>query len=198
MVTTKGLWQTTEAGKNWRKLPKAARADLPRLLHRREERLRRRRSRRRCSRRTTARRPGRRSRPPRNRPGTRITACIAGSLSRHRRPASSPAGTCRRAREAHLPDWLDPEAAINRRDVPHLSYSLETARRRQDLEGRSASLFGQVTRVRFDARRARDRADRVRARRSAIRRRRTRSTCGSGKSQTRLSRPEDSRSATSG
>src|SRR6185436_19512859 len=51
--------------------------------------------------------------------------------------------------EAALPDWLDPEAALNRRDVPHLSYSLETRDGGKTWKTSSASLFGQVSRLRF-------------------------------------------------
>jgi hypothetical protein len=44
---------------------------------------------------------------------------------------------------------MDPEAALKRRDVPHLSYSLETRDGGGTWKSSSASLFGQVTRLRF-------------------------------------------------
>ena len=33
-----------------------------------------------------------------------------------------------------VPDWVDPEEALSRRDTPHLSYQLDHSRWRQDLE----------------------------------------------------------------
>lgn len=47
------------------------------------------------------------------------------------------------------PDWLDPEAAVARRDVPHLVYSLVTSDGGKTWKSASASVFGDVTRFRF-------------------------------------------------
>jgi photosystem II stability/assembly factor-like uncharacterized protein len=52
-------------------------------------------------------------------------------------------------RDQRMPDWMDPEAAVNRRDYPHLSYSLETRDGGRTWKAASASLFGQVSRLRF-------------------------------------------------
>jgi photosystem II stability/assembly factor-like uncharacterized protein len=48
-----------------------------------------------------------------------------------------------------FPDWMDPEDAMNRRDTPHLSYSLVTRDGGKTWKANSASLFGDVSRVRF-------------------------------------------------
>lgn len=47
------------------------------------------------------------------------------------------------------PDWADPQEAISRRDTPHLSYSLSTHDGGGTWKSGSASLFGQITRVRL-------------------------------------------------
>ncbi len=48
-----------------------------------------------------------------------------------------------------FPDWMDPEGAVRRRDTPHLSYQLVTLDGGKTWKPSSASLFGDVTRVRF-------------------------------------------------
>ena len=48
-----------------------------------------------------------------------------------------------------LPDWLDPEYALSRRATPHLSYSLVTHDAGKTWKADSASLFGEVERVRL-------------------------------------------------
>ncbi len=47
------------------------------------------------------------------------------------------------------PDWVDPEEAMNRAETPHLSYALVTNDGGKNWKASSASLFGQVTRVRL-------------------------------------------------
>ena len=54
-------------------------------------------------------------------------------------------------RDQRMPDWMDPEAALNRRDYPHLTYSLETLDGGKTWKSSTASLFGQITRLRFGA-----------------------------------------------
>jgi photosystem II stability/assembly factor-like uncharacterized protein len=49
----------------------------------------------------------------------------------------------------HFPDWMDPEDAMSRRETPHLSYSLVTKDGGKTWKPNSASLFGDVTRIRF-------------------------------------------------
>ena len=48
-----------------------------------------------------------------------------------------------------FPDWMDPEQAMNQRETPHLSYSLVTRDGGKTWKANSASLFGDVSRVRF-------------------------------------------------
>jgi photosystem II stability/assembly factor-like uncharacterized protein len=48
-----------------------------------------------------------------------------------------------------FPDWMAPEEAISRRDTPHLSYQLVTNDGGKTWKPASASLFGEITRVRF-------------------------------------------------
>jgi len=47
------------------------------------------------------------------------------------------------------PDWIDPEAALLRSDLPHLNYTLTTHDGGKTWTSRSASLFGEVERVRL-------------------------------------------------
>ena len=49
------------------------------------------------------------------------------------------------------PDWMDPEAAIDTRDTPHLSYSLFTNDGGQTWKSTSASLFGETERIYLEA-----------------------------------------------
>jgi hypothetical protein len=48
-----------------------------------------------------------------------------------------------------FPAWLDPEDALSRRETPHLSYQLLTRDGGKTWKSGSASLLGQITRVRF-------------------------------------------------
>jgi hypothetical protein len=48
-----------------------------------------------------------------------------------------------------FPTWLDPEDALSRRETPHLSYQLLTRDGGKTWKSGSASLLGQITRVRF-------------------------------------------------
>jgi photosystem II stability/assembly factor-like uncharacterized protein len=50
-----------------------------------------------------------------------------------------------------FPDWMDPESATARWETPHLSYSLVTNDGGQTWKPHSSSLFGDITRVRFGA-----------------------------------------------
>ena len=53
--------------------------------------------------------------------------------------------------QQEFPDWMVPEEAISRRDTPHLSYSLVTNDGGKTWKASSASLFGDVTRIRFNS-----------------------------------------------
>jgi photosystem II stability/assembly factor-like uncharacterized protein len=47
------------------------------------------------------------------------------------------------------PGWLDPQATLDQRDTPHLNYSLVTHDGGKTWRANSASLFGESTRIRF-------------------------------------------------
>jgi Photosynthesis system II assembly factor YCF48/BNR/Asp-box repeat len=47
------------------------------------------------------------------------------------------------------PEWIDPQAALRRRDPPHLSYNLYTRDGGKTWQHNSTSLFGTVTRIRM-------------------------------------------------
>ena len=48
-----------------------------------------------------------------------------------------------------LPDWVDPDTALRQRDTPHLSYTLATSDGGAKWTPSSSSLFGTISRVRF-------------------------------------------------
>jgi hypothetical protein len=150
MVTTKGLWETTEAGKNWRKLPKVP-GQIFRVYFTDEK---------------NGFAAGTKKKVLQTHDGGHTWTPVAAAAEPPGNPDYSGYSWIAFAtpktgiitgwnmpprREAHLPDWLDPEAALNRRDVPHLSYSLETRDGGATWKSASVSLFGQVTRVRLTA-----------------------------------------------
>jgi len=149
MVTTKGLWQTTEAGKSWTKLPKVP-ADILRvyfvdentgwavgakksILETHD------------GARTWKALPAAEE-PPGNRDNSAYTwiafatpriGLITGWNIPPRRWGSE------------FPDWMDPASALYRADLPHLSYTVRTNDGGKTWTSSSASLFGEVERVRF-------------------------------------------------
>ena len=148
MVTEKGLWQTTEAGKNWRKLPKLP-APANRVYFTGEKT-----GWAACSRKTVLEtRNGGETWAPvaaaHDQPGARETSVFNWIAF-----ANSQFGLIvgfnqpRRAVE-QFPSWMDPQEAINRRETPHLSYTLGTTDGGKTWKSSAASLFGNVTRVRL-------------------------------------------------
>ena len=152
MVTTKGgLWETTETGKNWRKLPKPA-SEILRVAFTTEndgwavggkKKV------------LETHDGGKRwtpvaaaAEPPGNADHSAYTWIAfanpeAGIITGWNIP---PQNTFQR-----LPDWVDPEEALSRRDLPHLSYSLVTKDAGKTWKSESASLFGQIQRVRLNS-----------------------------------------------
>src|SRR5687768_5638636 len=151
MVTAKGgLWQTTEAGKNWRKLPRIP-AQILRVYFTTEK------------------------------DGwavgvkKKVLETHDGGLSwKPLEAAAEPPGNPEHSvynwisfatpqmglitgwnmpprRMMERPEWLEPEAAVTRRDLPHLTYSLTTNDGGKTWKAGSASLFGEVARFRFAA-----------------------------------------------
>lgn len=148
MVTQKGLWQTTETGRNWRKLPKLP-SQILRVCFTDEK---------------NGVAVGGKKKAFQTRDGGQTWTPIAAAAEP---PGNSDYSVYTWAtfptpkdgiitgfnlpprRGQLLPDWLDPEEAARRRDVPHLSYSLETKDGGATWSAKSASLFGEVTRIRY-------------------------------------------------
>ncbi|HEY1342608.1 MAG TPA: YCF48-related protein [Bryobacteraceae bacterium] len=150
LVTENNLWQTTEVGKNWRKLPKPP-GPLYRVYFVDEK-------------------TGFAA-------GPRKAAYETSDGGEHWKPikaASEPPGDKdvsaytfisfatpqigliagwnhpKRRNFSRFPDWMDPEEALMRRELPHLTYNLATSDGGKTWKAGSASVFGTVTRMRFD------------------------------------------------
>jgi photosystem II stability/assembly factor-like uncharacterized protein len=148
MVTSKGLSVTTEAGRNWRKLPK-----LPGPIfrvHFVDEKH--------------GFAAGAKKKVYETADGGQTWSTVAAAAEPPGNPEHSAYTWIAFAnpnsgivtgwnmpprRDQRMPDWMDPEAALNRRDFPHLSYSMETRDGGKTWKTASASLFGQVSRLRF-------------------------------------------------
>jgi len=152
LVTDKGLWLTTEAGKNWRKLPKLP-APANRVYFADEKTgwaV--------CGKKTVleTRNGGDTWTPVTaagEQPGTKdnsgfnwiaFATSKFGLITGFNQPP--------RPGFQEFPTWMDPEDALSRRDTPHLSYTLVTRDGGATWKSSAASLFGNVTRVRFGTR----------------------------------------------
>ncbi|SPF47599.1 Glycosyl hydrolase, BNR repeat-containing protein [Candidatus Sulfopaludibacter sp. SbA4] len=149
MVTEHGLWQTTEAGKNWEKVP-----GLPpgifRVYFTDEQ---------------NGVAVGSKKRVEETHDGGKHWTPLAAAAEPPGVPEHSAYNWVAfatpkygiitgwnvppRRMAQQFPDWMDPEQAMNRRDTPHLSYSLVTRDGGKTWKPNSASLFGDVSRVRF-------------------------------------------------
>jgi photosystem II stability/assembly factor-like uncharacterized protein len=151
LVTAKGgLWQTTEAGKNWRKLPRIPgpalhvyfttekdgwAAAIKKKVYETHD----------GGNSWTA--VAAAAEPPGNADNSvynwiAFATPKAGMIAGWNMPPR---------RTLERPEWLEPEAAAGRRDLPHLVYSLVTNDGGKTWQSGSASLFGQVARFRFSA-----------------------------------------------
>ena len=148
LATSKGLWRTAEAGKGWSKLPK-----LPSAIFRvyfTDE--------------LTGWAVGPQKTVLETHDGGRHWAPLAAAAEQPGKADYSAYNWIAFAgpqygmitgwnlpprRAPRLPDWIDPEAALSRRETPHLSYSLVTRDGGKTWKSASASLFGDVSRVRF-------------------------------------------------
>jgi hypothetical protein len=150
MVTEKGLWQTTEAGKSWIKMPRVPAPIL--RVHFKDEKN---------GWAIGARKTVLETRDggqqwtsvaaAREQPGTVETSAYVwiefatpqfGIVSGWNRPPE-------RMSAPTLPEWMDPETALHHRERPHLGLSLETRDGGKTWKSASASILGQVTRIRF-------------------------------------------------
>jgi len=149
MVTPKGLWETTEAGRNWRKLPNAPK-NLLRIFFLDE----------------------------RHGFGIGLKKSVFETqdggahwipLEAAAEPETSAENTTyswiafadakvgmiigwslpARKGEQSLPDWLEPDKAIRRSEMPHLSLTLETRDAGSHWKASTTSMFGRITRMRF-------------------------------------------------
>ncbi len=149
MVTTRGLWQTTEVGKSWRKIPGLP-ADVLRVYFLDEN---------------SGFAVGAKKKVEETHDG--------GAHWKPLTAAAEPPGVANysvynwiafatpkvglisgwnlppRRFPQRLPDWMDPEEAMNQRATPHLSYSLVTNDGGKTWEPHSSSLFGDISRIRF-------------------------------------------------
>jgi hypothetical protein len=149
LVTAKGLWQTVEAGKSWRKLPRVP-ADVNRVFFLDEKH-----GWAACTKKTVletvdggqrwipveaaSKAPG----DPKYSTYTWITfptpqlGLVTGWNLPPRRNAPS------------LPEWVDPEATLKHRETPHISFSIETNDGGKNWRSSSSSAFGAITRIRL-------------------------------------------------
>lgn len=149
MVTTKGLWRTTEAGKNWTKLPKIP-GEILRVCFISP---------------TDGVAVGVKKLVLTTKDGGQTWTKVAAAEDQPGDPQYSAyvwvgfadpklalvIGTNNPPRRFAplFPDWLDPEATLRMRDVPHLSYSLSTKDGGKTWRAGSNSLLGQISRFRL-------------------------------------------------
>lgn len=150
MVTTKGLWRTTEAGRNWTKMPKVA-DDILRVCF-------------------TSERDGyavglkkvvmqthdggqtwTRVKEAADQPGdAHFSAYVWVAFATPKIGLITGTNNPPRRFAPEFPDWLDPAATLRMRDIPHLAYSLVTLDGGETWKTKSASLLGQTSRFRLN------------------------------------------------
>lgn len=149
MVTAKGLWQTTEAGNDWHKLPKVP-AGILRVYFADENNGWAAGAKKTV---VETRDGGQQWKPlaaAAEPPGARDYSAYAwitfatpkaGLITGWNRPL--------RRFAPQFPAWMDPEAALSLRETPHLAYQLVTLDGGKTWKSSSGSVLGAVTRVRF-------------------------------------------------
>lgn len=149
MVTTKGLWRTTEAGKSWIKLPKLP-SEVSRVYFLDENR---------------GWGIGGKKTVVETSDGGQKWTKVAEAAEPPGNPLYSAYNWIAFATPLDgiitgfnlpprmwgpdHPGWLDPQETLNQRDTPHLNYSLVTHDGGKTWHATSASLFGESTRIRF-------------------------------------------------
>ncbi len=150
MVTTKGLWRTTEAGRNWTKLPKIP-GDILRVCFTSEK---------------DGYAVGLKKVVLQTHDGAQTWEPVKQAVDQLGDPHYSAyvwvafanpkigliTGTNNPPRRfaPEFPDWLDPAATLRMRDIPHLTYSLITLDGGETWRSKSASLLGQTARFRLN------------------------------------------------
>jgi photosystem II stability/assembly factor-like uncharacterized protein len=150
MVTEKGLWQTTEAGKSWTRMPRVP-APILRVYFKDEKNGWAAGARKTVLETHDGGRQWTRVAAAAEQPGTVETSAygwiafatpqigVITGWNRPPQPTFLPG----------LPDWIDPESALHHREWPHLGLSLETHDGGKTWKSTSASVFGLVTHIRF-------------------------------------------------
>ena len=150
MVTEKGLWQTTEAGKSWTKMPRVP-APILRVHFKDEKNGWAIGARKTVLETHDGGQQWTRVAAAREQPGSVESSAYvwiafatpqSGIISGWNLPPE-------RTFTPALPEWIDPQAALSRREWPHLGLSLETNDGGKTWKSASASIFGHVTHVRF-------------------------------------------------
>jgi hypothetical protein len=151
MVTTKGLWRTTEAGRNWVKMPKLP-GDVLRVIFTSDK---------------DGIAVGTKNLVAQTHDGAQTWSIVKEAAEQPGDPKYSAyvwaafvtpkvgliTGTNNPPRRfaPYFPDWLDPQATFRMREVPHLTYSLVTTDGGETWRTKSASLLGQTARFRVNA-----------------------------------------------
>lgn len=150
LVTTKGLWETKEAGRSWTKLPKLP-ADIYRVLFVDE---------------TKGWAIGPKKTALETHDGGQTWSPLAAAAADDGEDINYSAYTWITFATPQvglitgwnippkrfgppLPDWVDPDTALRQRDTPHLSYALSTSDGGAKWTPSASSLFGAIIRVRF-------------------------------------------------
>jgi hypothetical protein len=149
LVTTKGLWKTNEAGKSWTKMAKPP-SDIVRVYFTSEQD-----GWAACLNKTVL----------ETRDGGQKWTKVAAAAEQPGAPRYSAFNWIAfatpqygaivgvnlppRRDTSEYPDWYDPDAALRRRETPHLELMLATKDGGKTWKSSSASVFGRVTRIRF-------------------------------------------------
>jgi len=150
MVTEKGLWQTTEAGKSWTKMPRVP-AQIIRVCFQDEKHGWAAGARKTVLETHDGGQQWTRVAAAGEQPGSVESSSYVwiafatpqlGVITGWNRPPE-------RTFAPGLPGWIDPEAALRHREWPHLALELETHDGGKTWKSASASVFGLVTRLRF-------------------------------------------------
>jgi photosystem II stability/assembly factor-like uncharacterized protein len=149
MVTTKGLWRTNETGRNWVKLPKTPEeiirvcftsekdgyaVGLKKVVLQTHD----------GAQTWTA------VKEATDQPGdAQYSAYVWVAFANPEMGLFTGTNIPPRRFAPFFPDWLDPEATLRMRDVPHLSYSLVTLDGGKTWRTKTASILGQTARFRL-------------------------------------------------
>lgn len=150
LVTTKGLWQTVEAGRSWTKLPKLP-TDIFRVYFLDEKH-------------GWAIGPKKTAletldggqtwtalgaATPEDSEDINYSSYTWIAFATPRNGLITGWNIPPRRFEAPLPNWMDPDTALRQRETPHLSFTLTTSDGGGNWAAAAASLFGIIARVRF-------------------------------------------------